>query len=335
MWVAVLAVVVAALVVGWLMSRPASSQPRPSLPDVGAEAQRLRRKADAAVPEVMREAEAHVERMRPEVEAEAARMHAETMREVERHLPPIGPEFPKLDDAPVTLGPNGGPTWMFEDEWAEKVAAYRGQGRTAEEIREIAEYLARRGPRWPPTCDERRDRAERLGIVIREEYMSPEHEAVALEPDQDGFPDAWLERVRDRLLVVTPDGWVNPKSPTAASRAGIWSFTLRGTVHHESAALRGDFTPGARVRLVREPDNPHDPNAIAVYAEGTRNLAGYVPRGYAKRLAKVLDSGADMVAVSTRGARPGHANVSPQVLAVGRALWDHLNRERATPPEVR
>lgn len=330
MWVVVLAVVVAALVVGWIMSRPASSQPRPrpSLPDVDAEAQRLRREADAAVPELMREAEAQAERMRPEVEAEAARMHAEAMRQVERHLPPIGPEFPKPDDAPVTLGPNGCPTWMFEDEWAEKVAAYRGQGRTAEEIREIAEYLARRGPHWPPTFAERRDRAERLGMVIREEYMSPEHEALALEPGPDGFPDAWLERVRDRLLVVTPDGWVNPKSRTAASRAGIWSFALRGTDHHESAARRGDFTPGARVRLVREPDNPHDPNAIAVYAESARQLAGYVSRGYAKRLAKLMDSGADMVAVSARGARPGHANVSPQVLVVERALWDHLNRER-------
>lgn len=332
-----LAVVVAAVVVGWLMSRPASSIPKPgpgpgpapgpSLPDVDADVQRLRREADAAVPELMREAEAQAERMRPEVEAEAAQMHAEAMREVERRLPPIGPEFPKPDDAPVTLGPNGCPTWMFEDEWAEKVAAYRGQGRTAEEIREIAEYLARRGPQWPPTFAERRDRAERLGMVIREEYMSPEHEALALEPGPDGFPDAWLERVRDRLLVVTPDGWVNPKSRTAASRAGIWSFALRGTDHHESAARRGDFTPGARVRLVREPDNPHDPNAIAVYAESAL-LAGYVSRGYAKRLAKLMDSGADMVAVSARGARPGHANVSPQVLAVERALWVHLNRER-------
>ncbi len=341
MWLVVVlgVVVVGVLVVRWLMSEPESKRaplrpavppqpPRPSLFDVDAEAERLSREADRAVPDLMRQIEADAAAMMPEVEAEAARLHAEMMRKVERDLGPIVPEFPKPDDEPVTLGPNGGPTWMFADEWAEKVAAYRGQGRTAEDIREVAEYLERRGPTWPLTFAERRDRAERLGMVIREEYMSPEHEALALEPGPNGFPDAWMERVRDRLLVVTPDGWVNPRSRTAASRAGLWSFVVRGTAHHESAVRRGDFTPGAPVRLVREQDNPHDPNAIAVYSDGARYLAGYVPRGYAKRLAKVLDSGADIVAVSTRGSGPGHDAPSPQVLAVERALWDHLNRSR-------
>lgn len=305
---------------------PPTRPPSPSLFDVEAETARLLREADAAVPDLIREAEAEAARMMPEIEAETARIHAEILREMDRAAVDIRPEFPKPDDEPVTLGPNGGPTWMFADEWAEKVDAYRGQGRTAEGIREVAEYLERRGPTWPLTFAERRDRAERLGMVIREEYMSSEHEAVALEPGPDGFPDARLERVRDRLLVVTPDGWVNPRSRTAASGAGLWSFVVRGVAHHESAARRGDFTPGAPVRLEREPDNPHDPNAIAVYAEGARDLAGYVPRGYAKRLTKLLDAGADMVAVSTRGGGPGHDASSPQVLAVERPLWDHLNR---------
>ncbi len=80
------------------------------------------------------------------------------------------------------------------------------------------------------------------------------------------------------------------------------------------------------MRLVREPDNQHDPHAIAVYAAGARDITGYVPRGYAKRLAKLLDAGADMVAVSTLGSAAGHKGVSLQVLVVERALWDHLNR---------
>ncbi|WP_246383192.1 HIRAN domain-containing protein [Nocardioides stalactiti] len=211
-------------------------------------------------------------------------------------------------------------------QWAGKVSVYRGQGRSEVEIREVAEYLARRGPRWPLTPTERADCAERLGLVSREEYLSPEAEAEALAAGPDGLPDAWLERVRDRLLVVTPYCWVNPKSRTAASRAGLWSFVVRGTAHHERAARRGDFKPGAPVRLVREPDNQHDPHAIAVYAAGARDITGYVPRGYAKRLAKLLDAGADMVAVSTLGSAAGHKGVSLQVLVVERALWDHLNR---------
>ena len=338
MWlVVILGVVVVGVLVMRAMTRPGeralppqpSRAANPSLFDVEAETARMLREVEAAVPDTMREAEAEAARMVPELEAEAARIEVETRRALERAAADaMRPEFPKPDDEPVTLGPNNGPTWMLPEEWAEKVAAYRGQGRSAEDIREVAEYLERRGPRWPMTRAERSNRAEQLGMVIREEYMTPEQEALALEPGPDGLPDAWLERVRDRLLVVTPDGWVNPRSRTAASRAGLWSFAIRGTSHHESAARRGNFVPGAPVRLVREPDNQHDQNAIAVYAEGARTLAGYVPRGYAKRLAKLLDAGADMVAVSTRGDHPGHDAVSPQVLAVERALWDHLNRER-------
>jgi hypothetical protein len=102
---------------------------------------------------------------------------------------------------------------------------------------------------------------------------------------------------------------------------------LRGNSYHEGAVRRGDFAPGAPLRLVREPDNRHDPHAIAVFARGAQQLSGYVPRGYAKRLAKLLDAGADMVAVSTRGDGPGRDDVTPQVLVCERALWNHLNRD--------
>jgi hypothetical protein len=294
----------------------------------GAAVTDLLRQAEACAAATMPEVEAKAAAMMPEVEAEAERLHAEMLRDLEQddEFVQAVPESPKPDDAPVGLGLSGGPPWMPRHEWADKVAVYRGQGRSEADIREVAEYLTRRGPRWPMTPAERADRAERLGLVSREEYLSPEAETEALTTGPDGLPDVWLERVRDRLLVVTPHGWVNPKSRTAASRAGLWSFVVRGTAHHERAVRRGDFSPGAPVRLVREPDNQHDPNAIAIYAAGARDVAGYVPRGYAKRLAKLLDAGAEMVAVSTRGAGAGRQGVSPQVLVVERVLWEHLNR---------
>lgn len=282
-----------------------------------------------AMPDLRKQAEAEAERMMSDVEAEAALRHAELVRETDRELERVRvqQQFPKPGAEPLVLGANGGPTWMSPDEWVEKVSSYRGQGRTNDAIREVAEYLERHGPTWPLTAAERSDRAEVLGIVIREEYLSPENEAVALEPGPSGLPDAWVERVRDRLLVVTPIGWINPRSRTAATRAGLWSFAVRGTSHHKGAA-RGDFTPGSLVRLVREPDNSHDPNAIAVYASEAHNLAGYVPRGYAKRLSKILDAEVDIVAVSVSGSGPGNDDVPPHVLAVERALWNHLNRDR-------
>ena len=213
---------------------------------------------------------------------------------------------------------------MPAEEWAGRLDAYRRQGRSDADIREVAAHLERRGA--PPTKAQRLAEAKSRGLVYREEYLSPEEETRALEPGPDGLPDARLVRERDRLLVVTPQGWINPRSRTAASRAGLWSFTLRGGGYHESALKRGDFRPGAEVRLVREPDNPHDPNAIAVYAAGARDLSGYVPRGYAKRLAKLIDGGADLVALSVRGSGRGSDTTTPHLLICERRLYEHLTR---------
>jgi hypothetical protein len=55
---------------------------------------------------------------------------------------------------------------------------------------------------------------------------------------------------------------------------------------------------GRRVRLVREPDNPHDANAIAVYLLvprlmflRTQKMIGYIKAARASRLHKRLDKG--------------------------------------------
>jgi hypothetical protein len=47
----------------------------------------------------------------------------------------------------------------------------------------------------------------------------------------------------------------------------------------------GSFDPGQRLALVREPENEHDPNAIAIWNEERTLQAGYVPRDVAAELA--------------------------------------------------
>ncbi len=47
--------------------------------------------------------------------------------------------------------------------------------------------------------------------------------------------------------------------------------------------------------LVREPDNPHDPNAIRVELAGL--YLGYVPRYIAKDLAPEMDAGRNLIAL--------------------------------------
>jgi hypothetical protein len=44
------------------------------------------------------------------------------------------------------------------------------------------------------------------------------------------------------------------------------------------------FAPGRRLVLLPEPDNEHDPNAIAIWDGGTRVQAGYVPADLARTL---------------------------------------------------
>ena len=45
------------------------------------------------------------------------------------------------------------------------------------------------------------------------------------------------------------------------------------------------FDPGSRLALVHEPDNPHDPNAVAIYNEERTLQLGYVPAAVAPELA--------------------------------------------------
>jgi hypothetical protein len=56
-------------------------------------------------------------------------------------------------------------------------------------------------------------------------------------------------------------------------------------VSYRLDALQDDaFAPGRRLALVAEPDNEHDPHAIAVWDEKRRLQAGYVPAEVAREL---------------------------------------------------
>jgi HIRAN domain-containing protein len=56
-------------------------------------------------------------------------------------------------------------------------------------------------------------------------------------------------------------------------------------VSYRIDALQADaFAPGRRLALVPEPDNEHDPNAIAIWDEERRVQAGYVPAEIAREL---------------------------------------------------
>jgi hypothetical protein len=90
----------------------------------------------------------------------------------------------------------------------------------------------------------------------------------------------WLEQgafgyhLRD-AATGEPLRWEDPRLRVVAV-AGV-SFRP-GTVDDAS------FDPGRRLALLPEPDNVHDPNAVAIWNEERTLQAGYVPRETAAQL---------------------------------------------------
>jgi hypothetical protein len=59
---------------------------------------------------------------------------------------------------------------------------------------------------------------------------------------------------------------------------------LAGASYRLEALQDEAFAPGRRLALVREPENEHDPNAVAIWDVDRRLQAGYVPAEIAPSL---------------------------------------------------
>jgi hypothetical protein len=59
---------------------------------------------------------------------------------------------------------------------------------------------------------------------------------------------------------------------------------LAGSSYRADALQDDGFAPGRRLALVPEPENEHDPHAVAVYDAARRVQAGYVPAELAAEL---------------------------------------------------
>jgi hypothetical protein len=84
--------------------------------------------------------------------------------------------------------------------------------------------------------------------------------------------------------------------PEPIAKAGCWLCPVAG-ISNYSGRVISDFAPGQEVRLVREPSNRHDRNAVSVRSLDGGVVAGYVPRAVAKRIAPQMDQGVTFRAV--------------------------------------
>jgi len=90
----------------------------------------------------------------------------------------------------------------------------------------------------------------------------------------------WLERAeRGYFLRDAATGervrWEDPR---------IRVIAVSGVSYRPEALDDPSFDPGRRLALVAEPDNPHDPHAVAIYDAGRRQQVGYVPAAVAPEL---------------------------------------------------
>ena len=199
-----------------------------------------------------------------------------------------------------------GPSWMPVEDWRSRLDAYGRQGRSDAEIRGIANHLQSRGPRKPRTSEQGVARSQEIGIVTRAVYVPADEEAPHLTRGADGLPLLRLVDSGDRLSVWSPLGGgalLNPKGP-GLRRFGLVSTDARGSKHYASAYRAADLRKGKPVELRREPDNPHDRSAVAMYAPGAREPFGYAQKGRAPAVARRMDAGESMAGVSLRGPGP-------------------------------
>ena len=88
-------------------------------------------------------------------------------------------------------------------------------------------------------------------------------------------------------LAATGLGQIQAKTPSR--KILLLESPLAGYQYHRAQGVWPFLRVGEGLRLVREPQNPHDANAIAVYFKNDR--LGYVPRAENRALAVMMDHG--------------------------------------------
>ena len=90
----------------------------------------------------------------------------------------------------------------------------------------------------------------------------------------------WLERGSSGFYLRDAESG----EPVRWSDPRLRVVPVAGVSYRAEALPDESFEPGRRLALVREPENEHDPNAVAVWDAQQRLQAGYVPANVAPEL---------------------------------------------------
>jgi hypothetical protein len=106
-------------------------------------------------------------------------------------------------------------------------------------------------------------------------------------------------------------------------RRKVWDLSGEAQINDDGTPRQRVLAvlyPGEALTLQRQPDNPYDPNAIAVMAG--RHVIGFIPRADAAQIAPLLDAGELYRAQlhELTGGMPDYPNFGAKVCIVWRDL---------------
>ena len=106
-------------------------------------------------------------------------------------------------------------------------------------------------------------------------------------------------RVLITLLLVATVSMAHAQNSNSTSNSIlVQESPLAGFQFHSGKKLWDELKLGDTLTLVREPNNPHDANAVSVYWNGQR--LGYIPRRENSDVARQMDRGAPVKARITK-----------------------------------
>jgi hypothetical protein len=101
-------------------------------------------------------------------------------------------------------------------------------------------------------------------------------QSCATMPGSSGRLRLWLERDRKGAGYHLRDAATGERVSWEDPRIRV--LPVAGVSFRPDAVADASFDPGQRLALVPEPENEHDPNAVAVWNAERSLQAGYVPR---------------------------------------------------------
>jgi hypothetical protein len=110
------------------------------------------------------------------------------------------------------------------------------------------------------------------------------------DDQRDLLTRGWTFRDRDHDYCI-------PYDSTRLHELGALVVGGAGISHRLTVAQDPAFAPGRYLELVLEPENPVDPNAVAIWDAQHQLQVGYVPRGYAPEIGRRLRAGERLYAL--------------------------------------